>query len=185
MKYAIYKTSYGGLYSADYVDTLKDCQDYLFWPYIKKERLPIIVNEAGGYTSFDPDDKDLIGIVECAEDQEPLTREQRYPKNSDSFEFGWIDLDGNTYTCGHEGHWRSAKYICEELGIETYNAEYTLEKLHWVKVTCDTRNSRPRQVCPGDGIYITKKQADTLIELGLDKEDEMVEGFIHYSEDRW
>ena len=32
MKYAIYKTSYGGLRSSEYIDTLKDCRDYLFGP---------------------------------------------------------------------------------------------------------------------------------------------------------
>ena len=184
MKYAIYTTSYGGLRSAHYIDTLKDCQNYLFGPYIKKDYLPIIVNSAGGYTSFDPNNPNFVEIIECTKDKKPLTREQRYPKNSSNFKFGWIDLEGNTYTCGHEGHWRSADCICEELGIETYNGEHTLEKLHWVKVTCDARSTK-RKVYPGDGIYVTKKQADTLIEFGLDKEDPMVEGFIHFSEDRW
>lgn len=184
MKYAIYKTSYGGLRASDYVDTLKDCRYYLFAPYITEDRLPIIVNGAGGYTSFNPNDPNFVEIIECAKGEKPLTREQRYPKNSDAFEFGWIDLEGNTYACGHEGHWRSAECICKELGYDTYNGEYTLEKLHWIKVTRDFR-SATRKAYPGDGIYVTKKQADTLLSLGLDKEDPMVEGFIHYSEDRW
>ncbi len=184
MKYAIYKTSYGGLRASKYVDTLKDCKDYLFGPYIKKDYLPIIVNGAGGYTSFNPNDPNFIEIIECAEGKKPLSREQRYPKNSDSFEFGWIDLEGNTYACSYEGHWRSAECICEELGYNTCNGELTLEKLHWVKITCDLCSSI-RKAYPGDGIYVTKKQADTLIELGLDKEDPMVEDFIHFSEDRW
>ena len=184
MKYAIYKTPYGGLRASDYVDTIKDCQDYLFGPYIKKDYLPIIVNGAGGYTSFNPNDPNFVEIIECAKGAKPLTREQRYPKNSDSFEFGWIDLEGNTYACGHEGHWRSAECICKELGYDTYNGEYALEKLHWIKVTRDFR-SATRKAYPGDGIYVTKKQADTLIELGLDKEDPNVECYIHFSEDRW
>lgn len=184
MKYAIYKTPYGGLRASDYVDTLKDCRDYLFGPYITEDRLPIIVNGAGGYTSFNPNDPNFVEIIECPEDEEPLTLEQRYPKNSDTFEYGWIDLDGNTYACSHEGHWRSAACICEELGYNSGNGEYTLEKLHWVKVTRDLR-SASRKAYPGDGIYVTKKQADTLIELGLDKEDRNVECFIRYSEEQW
>lgn len=184
MKYAIYKTSYGGLRASDYVDTLKDCRYYLFGPYITEDRLPIIVNGAGGYTSFNPNDPNFIEIIECDEDEEPLTLEQRYPKNSDSFEFGWIDLEGNTYACSHEGHWRSADCICKALGIDTANAEYKLEKLRWIKVTRDLRSSS-RKVYPGDGIYVTKKQADTLIELGLDKEDIHVECYIRYSEEQW
>jgi hypothetical protein len=166
------------------VDTLKGCQDYLFAPYITEDRLPIIVNNVGGYTSFNPNDPNFVEIVECAKNEKPLTREQRYPKNSEAFEFGWIDLEGNTYACSHEGHWSSAECICKELGYDTYNGEYTLEKLHWIKVTRDFRGSN-RKAYPGDGIYVTKKQADTLIELGLDKEDPMVEGFIHFSEYRW
>lgn len=185
MKYAIYKTSYGGFRSADYVDNLKDCRDYLFGPYIKEDRLPIIVNGAGGYTSFDPNDPNFVEIIECSEDKEPLTLAQRYPKNSDSFEFGWIDLEGNTYACGHEGHWRSAECICKEFGYSSYNGERTLEKLHWVKVTRDARSWGSRKAYPGDGIYVTKKQADTLVDLGLHKEDPMVEGFIKYSEEQW
>ena len=186
MKYAIYKTSYGGLRSADYVDNIKDCQDYLFGPYIKKERLPIIVNGMGGYTSFDPNDPNFVEIIECDEDSEPLTREQRYPKNSESFEYGWIDTDGNTYSCSYEGHWRSAECICKDLGIDTYNAESKLEQLNWLKVTLMySRGSTSRRVLSGNGLYITKKQADTLIDLGLHKEDSMVEGFIKYSEREW
>jgi hypothetical protein len=186
MKYAIYKTSYGGLRSADYVDNLKDCRDYLFGPCITEDRLPIIVNSMGGYTSFDPNDPNFVEIIECDEDAEPLTREQRYPKNSKLFEYGWIDTDGNTYACSHEGHWRSAKYICKDLGIDTYNAESKLEELNWLKVTLMySRGSRSRKVLSGDGLYITKKQADTLVDLGLHKEDPMVEGFIKRSEIQW
>ena len=72
----------------------------------------------------------------------------------------------------------------DEVLIKYIGGEYTLEKLHWIKVTRDFRGSN-RKAYPGDGIYVTKKQADALIELGLDKEDPMVEGFIHFSEDRW
>lgn len=184
MKYAIYKTPYGGLRASDYIDTIKGCRYYLFAPYITEDRLPIIVNGAGGYMSFNPNDPNFVEIIECAEDEEPLTLEQRYPKNSDSFKYGWIDLDGNTYACSHEAHYRSAECICNTLGYNSYNAESTLEKLHWVKVTRDLRSNR-RRAYPGDGIYVTKQQADTLIELRLHEEDKMVNDFIRFSEDRW
>ena len=184
MKYAIYKTSYGGLRASDYVDTLKACQYYLFAPYITKDRLPIVVNGAGGYTSFDANAPNFVEIIECSEDEVPLTLEQKYPKNSALFKYGWIDLEGNTYACNHEGHYRSAECICDTFGYGSYNAENTLEKLHWVKITRDLRSNK-RRAYPGDGIYVTKKQADTLLALGLDQEDEMVKNFIRSSEDRW
>lgn len=186
MKYAIYKTSYGGFYEADYVDNLKDCKNYLCGPYIKKEYLPIIINRVGGYTSFNPNDPNFVKIIECDKDVEPLTREQRYPKNSELFQYGWIDTEGNTYACGYEGHWRSAEYICKDLGIETYNPESKLEDLNWLKVTLMySRGSKSRKVLSGNELYITKRQADTLIDLGLHKEDDMVECLIEHSERRW
>lgn len=186
MKYAIYKTPYGGLRSADYVDNLKDCQNYLFGPLIKETNLPIIVNRVGGYTSFNPDDQNFVEIIECDEDVEPLTREQRYPKNSETFEYGWIDTEGNTYSCSYEDHWESAECICRDLNVDTYNAESKLEKLNWLKVTLMYgRGTKSRRVLPSNGPYITKKQADTLIDLGLHLEDDMVEKFIEYSERRW
>ena len=115
MKYAIYSTSYGGYSYRRYIDNLEECTDIIGGWLIEQEDLPIIVNYVGGHCSFDPNESNFVKIVECNGDEEPLTREEMYPKNSDKFEYGWIDCDGNTYACGYEGHCRSAEYICEEL----------------------------------------------------------------------
>lgn len=114
--------------------------------------------------------------MELPKDEEPLTREQMYPKNSELFKYGWIDRAGNTYTCSFEGHSSAAEAICKELGIKCYNAERELEKLGYVKM------SRPApynldnygKVCPyycmSDsevGRYISKRQYEKLCELGF------------------
>lgn len=175
-KYAIYKTEHG-LRAVEYYDNIYDIKrNGLF--YIKEDSLPVIVNNAGGYTSFDLKyEKNFLEIVKVLEDEYPLTREQMYPKNSDKFKYGWIDRAGNTYACGFEGHDRAAYYICEELKLSTYNAERELEKLGYVRIsrpapyTYENRNEvapyfdmRSSEV----GNYISTKQYEKLCKLGFE-----------------
>lgn len=185
MKYAIYSTSYSGYYAQEYIDNLNDCKNIIGGCYIKESNLPIIVNRMGGHCSFDPSEKNFVKIVECGESEEPLTREQMYPKNSDNFKYGWIDTDGNTYTCGHEGHYLSAKYICKELGFKTYNAERELEDKGWIKVTASwDRGVLKTRVYPHD-LFVTKKQYETLFDLGLHDVDDTIQAAIYFSESKW
>lgn len=183
-KWAIYKTSYGGLRAMEYADTLKACQKYLCGRFVKKEDLPILINSAGGRTSFNPNDTNFVHIISCKDDVNPLTREQMYPKNSNLFEFGWIDTDGNTYTCAHEGHWGCANAICEEAGYDTYNAELYLEERGWVKVTASWDRGIKRKRVFVNECFLTKKQADALVDLGLHQIPE-VEMYIQYSAEKW
>lgn len=186
-KYAIYQNEIG-LHAVEYADTIKSIKDY---PYIKKDRLPVVINDVGGYTHFDQEyekPRGFIKIIKVADDKEPLTREQRYPKNSPAFEYGWIDLDGNTYNTGYEGHYRGAKAICEEQDISGYNSESALEKLGWIKVTrsFDSEEGYRKEIFASHdrGYFITKKQADALFDLGLWNE-EKVQWYVSLSEDRW
>ena len=175
-KYAIYKTEFG-LRAVEYYDNMYDLKRNGL-NYIKEDSLPVIVNSAGGYTRFDLKyEKNFVEIVKIPEDEYPLTREQMYPKNSDKFKYGWIDRAGNTYTCGFEGHSKSAYYICQELNLSTYNAEHQLEKQGYIKI------SRPVPYNPDNidktepyflmresevGNYISKKQYEKLCELGFE-----------------
>ena len=176
-KYAIYKTDFG-LCAKEYFDDVCDLRRCGL-TYIKKESLPVTVNRVGGYTSFieEYDIKEgFLEIVELPEDEEPLTREQRYPKNSEVFKYGWIDRAGNTYTCGFEGHYYAAEAICKELGIKCYNAERELEKLGYVKMSRpapynpDNYGKACPYYCMSDsevGRYISKRQYEKLCELGF------------------
>ena len=185
MKYAIYLTHDGRYRATQYVDNLDGCKNILGGQYVKEEDLPILVNRMGGHCSFTPNEEDFVKIVECNEDEEPLTREEMYPKNWSNFKYGWIDTEGNTYTCGYEGHHLSAHYICEELGYKTYNGERELEKRGWVKVTARWECGVKRmQVIPQD-LFVTKKQYETLFDLGLHDCDNLIQAAIYYSEKEW
>jgi hypothetical protein len=183
VKYAIYKNKIG-LRAVEYADTKEAIKDL---PYIKESYLPVIINNMGGYTSFNMDyekEYGFIEIIEVEEDKEPLTREQRYPKNSPEFEYGWISPDGDTYNTGHEGHSRAADTICEELGFNSYHGERELEEKGWIKVTASHNNGVLEKAVYVKDLYITKKQADILFIMNL-WDDRYVRSMIRRSENSW
>lgn len=190
IKYAIYKGKVG-LYAMEYFDKIdpelfKD-RGVLGWWQITPDRLPIVVNDAGGRCSFYPVEDNFVEIIEVDEDQEPLTREQMYPKNSDQFYFGWISPEGDTYNSGFSGHGDCADMICKELDIKTYAGERYLEEHGWVKITRKApytpENEMSRQVY-AQGCIITKKQADALFDADL-YEDPDVQFMVETSQERW
>ena len=174
-KYAIYRTEFG-LYAKHYFDNLHDVREAGL-RCIKEDSLPVTVNRVGGYTSFIPEyEKNFVEIIELLADEEPLTREQRYPKNSDKFKYGWIDRSGNTYTCSFEDHYVAAEAICRELGLNVYNPEHELEKQGYVRISRPAPYTAENigQSCPyfsmhasNVGKYISQKQYDKLCELGF------------------
>ena len=175
-KYAVYKNPIG-LYAKEYYDSAYELKR-VGLTYIREDALPVTVNRTGGYTSFieECDKKNgFVEIVTVLENEEPLTREQMYPINSDKFKLGWIDRAGNTYACGFEGHRYAAEAICKELGYKCYDHEQELEKKGWIKIyrpapyTWENRdqsepyfNMRDSEV----GEYISAKQYERLCELG-------------------
>jgi len=182
-KYAIYRTKVG-LYAKLYFDNIYAVR-HAGLHYIKVDSLPVTVNRNGGYTSFELeyDLKDgFVEIIELLEGEEPLTREQMYPKNSDKFKYGWIDRAGNTFACGFEGHYHCAAAICKELGLDTYNPENELEKQGYVKIsrpapyTYENRDESYPYFCKQEstvGSYITKRQYEKLCELGFENDRNM------------
>lgn len=89
IKYAVYKGSVG-LYAKEYFDKIDPelftDRGVLGWQRIKEEDLPIVVNSSGGRCSFYPVEDNFVEIIEVEEDEEPLTREQCFPKNSPSLQ---------------------------------------------------------------------------------------------------
>lgn len=189
IKYAIYRGKVG-LYAKEYFDKIDPDLFYnrgvLGWSYIKQEDLPIVVNNAGGRCSFYPVEDNFVEIIEVEEDEEPLTREQCFPKNSTEFGFGWISPEGDTYNTGFEGHYRASVMICEELGIKTYSPERKLEESGWVKIMRDvpyTPDNWKKKIYV-EGLKLTKKQADTLVDLGYSA-DEDFKFMLEVSERGW
>ena len=185
MKYAIYKSKVG-LYAMEYIDTLKGCKDLLGGHYVKEEDLPIVVNSVGGRCSFYPVENNFVEIIETEEDKEPLTREQCFPKNSTEFDFGWISPEGDTFNTGFQGHYSAAIMICKEYGYETFNAERELEKRGWVKIMREapyTPDNWKKHIYVKD-LKLTKKQADTLMDLGYGKNEDY-QFLVEINEENW
>lgn len=181
-KYAIYKGKVG-LYAKLYIDTLDGCKDLLCGHSVKESDLPIVVNRAGGKCSFYPVEDNFVKIIEVEEGQEPLTREEMYPKNSPDFEYGWISPEGDTYATPCTGHSLSADYICKELGYTDYLCERELEKRGWINITFSLYEHK-KIVLAGDSHFITREQADRLSTLGF-YDDWRVQGYVEYSQERW
>ena len=185
MKYAIYKSKVG-LYAKEYIDTLEGCKDLLGGYNVKQEDLPIVVNRAGGRCSFYPVESNFIKVIEVGENEEPLTREQCFPKNSPEFDFGWISPEGDTFNTGFQGHYRAAEMICKEYGYKSYNPERELEEKGWVKISRRVPYTPDNweKFIYAEGSIITKKQADTLIDLGYATNDQF-QFLLKRSAERW
>lgn len=190
LKYAIYKGEVG-LYAKEYFDKIDpglfEDRGVLGYYNIKPEHLPIVVNSAGGRCSFYPVEENFVEIIEVDEDQEPLTREQCFPKNSSEFEFGWISPEGDSYNTGFEGHHRAAIMICAELGYKPWSEERQLEEKGWIKISRDvpyTYETLHKQCIYTTGCRMTKKQADTLIDLGFSS-DEDFKVLVEMNEEGW
>lgn len=190
VKYAIYKGEVG-LYAKEYFDKIdpevfKD-RGVLGWWSIVEDDLPIVVNNAGGRCSFYPVENNFIKIVEVEEEEEPLTREECFPKNASEFEFGWISPEGDTYNTGFRGHSRAADMICKEIGVKTYYTERYLEERGWVKISRDVpytvENLHKKHIYANE-LRITKKQADTLVDLGYSS-DPNFQYLVEINVDRW
>ena len=70
-KYAIYRGR-TGFYALDYVDTMEQLQDFICRYGVNKEDLPIVVNRAGGRTSFSPLEEDFVALIEVEEGEDPM-----------------------------------------------------------------------------------------------------------------
>lgn len=138
--------------------------------YIDYDELPVLINRMGGKQPFMDDidrQRGFFEIREVEDGDDPLTLEEQYPVNSDSFEYGWIAPDGTTYATAYEDHSHAADVICNALGYSAYGCERELEKRDWVKVTSSLHSDDAYTVV-SDSCKITQEQADKLIELGLD-----------------
>jgi hypothetical protein len=180
--YAIYKNDIG-LYAWEYVACKEDAKRFLFYPFTTDKDYPVIVNAVGGKTSFVPSDPNFVEFRTVEEGENPLKREEMYPKNYPEFKYGWIDTEGNTYACHYEDHYDAAKAICEEMfPDEMYNPERFLEKQNWIKVT---RSSSFTQGLLVEDYCITKSQYETLVNLGYDVNSEIMKFYYNYSSKRW
>lgn len=77
--------------------------------------------------------------------------------------------------------------ICAELGYRGYLEESQLEEKGWIKISRDvpyTFETLHKRHIYTSGLKVTKKQADTLIDLGFSS-DEDFKMLVKFNEDRW
>ena len=77
--------------------------------------------------------------------------------------------------------------ICAELGYEDWAEEIQLEEKGWIKISRDvpyTYETLHKQHIYTHDLRMTKKQADTLIDLGFSS-DEDFKLLVEINEERW
>ena len=154
---------------------IKNIQYLVGYKYMRIYKMKdVVVNDRGGYHEFKEEYElgdGFLKTVEVKENEEPLTLDERYPKNSDKFVYGWISPEGDTFITDIEGHNKCSYYLCKEYGYNEYNCERELEIKGWVKVTgIHEHNGITRTVLLSNKpLFLTKKQADKLFDLNLEK----------------
>ena len=183
-KYAIYKSE-TGYYYHEYYDTLESLNGTMFDGIITDDKLPVVLDGSGGYRHFsEADEYKFVKIAES--DGCPLTLEQMYFKNQDSFKLGWMSPDGDTYSCDYTSHTKAAVMIAEKFFGKAKFPERTLGRAGWLKII-DSWDGTQRE--HGQFVYsltgkITKRQADRLFDLGL-YENKEVRQMVRDCEHNW
>ena len=183
-KYAVYQSE-TGYYYYEYCDSLEQLKDTPFEAMVNAEQLPVVLDGAGGYFHFNPNDFNFDRLIE-SDEKYPLPVEQCFFKNSDQFKLGWMSPDGDTYSCNFTNHLKCASMLAEINFSATRLPETVLGNAGWIKII-DSWNGVERQ--HGQFVYslngtLTKRQADKLFDLGLYYNPE-VQKMISYSEAEW
>ncbi|MEG0991221.1 MAG: hypothetical protein RSN88_10195 [Gordonibacter sp.] len=144
------------------------------WTLRKKlDRLPVEVNAVGGYCSFvEPGDGEKYRLVEYRkydpDENDPNTFSERVPKNHPGFSCGWIAPNGDTYSCGREGHMEAARWITDALYPDELGGERCLEEYGWIRLAAKNGWTSDYD----DGVFWdfdnvpTKKQIGRLLDIG-------------------
>ena len=182
-KYAIF-LSETGYYYYKYYDTIESLKGTMFEGIITDESLPVVIDESGGFFTLTGAKYQFVKLVEC--EGCPLTLEEMYFKNSDSFKLGWMSPGGDTYSCSYTGHAKCAVMLTEKFFPEAPLPERALGKAGWIKIidSWDGTQREHKQFVYSLTGRVTKKQADRLFDLGLYSNPEVLE-LLSASEDSW
>jgi hypothetical protein len=124
-KYCIYNR-YNDIEVWEYIDDLEEACSY--W-YVKQaidkygveSMMPIVMNKCGGYHTFYK--PDCVAIIESDTWPNFATHRDLFTIriNNPNFDYGWIDLEGNTFSCKYMEHASFAK----DLVAAFYPVQYT------------------------------------------------------------
>ncbi|MBR5091424.1 MAG: hypothetical protein IK093_18525 [Ruminiclostridium sp.] len=182
-KYAIF-LSETGYYYYKYYDTVESLVGTRFDGIIGEDFLPVVIDDAGGFFSLNVAGFQFVKIEEC--DGEPLTLEEMFFKNLDNFRLGWMNPEGDTYSCSYTGHSKCAEKLAAKFFPDAVLPERALGKAGWLKII-DSWNGTQRE--HKQFVYsltgkVSKRQADKLFDLGLYENPEVKE-LLQASEDVW
>ena len=183
-KFAIYiaKTGY---YYYEYFETLEQLKNTKLYGVVTEDKLPVVLDDKGGYYHFTDEDYNFVEIIETDKDC-PLPLEKIYFKNHDDFKLGWISPEGDTYSCDYTNHTKAAVAIAKKFFPDAALPERTLGKAGWLKVidSWDGASREHKQYVYSLTGKITKRQADKLFDLGLYYNPE-VKKMLEECENNW
>lgn len=113
-KWAFIRKQNGDVECWRYIDNLKEVSSYWYImqaidKYGYDDVMPVVMNSVGGYHSVDTES--IIKIVE-SETEPLLNTKEQFLKNVPQFTCGYIDREGNTYSCSCYGHLDLAEELC-------------------------------------------------------------------------
>ena len=128
-------------------------------------------NRVDFFNFFEDYGKEYIPPVIKEENKEIL--HELNEKNSDTTKYGWISPNGEYFHCGYHGHNSLAEKICFGM-IDTDNPELYLEEHGWCKIYKSMFEEKYHVYIGGKDV-ITDSQMRTLIDLGLDKAEDILQ----------
>lgn len=166
-KFAIYKAA-TGFYYYRYFDSLNQLKGTDLEGIVTEDKLPVVLDNKGGYFHFTGKDYGFCRIVETESDC-PLPLEKMFFKNHEDFKLGWISPEGDTYSCDYTGHSKAAAAIAKKFFPKTNTPGRTLEKAGWIKVidSWDGVQREHKQFVYSLNGKLTQRQIDCLFDLGL------------------
>ena len=157
-KYCIYKNPDESIEAWKYIDDIDEAMEYWYvaesiQKYGVDDTMPICMNKYGGYHPIDR--SRCIAIIESESWPNIANMPDLFRThiNNANFTCGWIDSDGNTYSCGHMEHTSLARDFCTYLYPQEYtkwkvkNAQSHLDvpddyliSIGWIRVSRDTEH---------------------------------------------
>lgn len=183
-KFAIYQAE-TGYYYLEYIETLEQLVGTNLEHIVTEDMLPVVLDSGGGFHRFNENDFGFVRLMESEKDC-PLRVEEMYFKNSEVFKLGWIAPNGDTYACSYTNHMKAATHLAERFCPGARLPERALGKAGWLKVidSWDGVGRQHTQFVYSISGKITRRQADTLFDLGLYNNPE-VRQLIRECEEDW
>lgn len=184
MSWVIYQGKCGK-YAQPLIRTKKEAEQFQTTAYAVNQNpniLPVVVNRVGGYSSFNPNDKHIVKIVQ-SDDEPHIPFDERYCKNPETLDCGWISPDGDAYQCSTYDHYLCAGHALSEFfhgaNSEGRPDEYLLNN-GWIKVYWGNSEKRIRTMSIRNFDRITPKQLLAIEKYKLKSADDLTMAMLRH-----